>query len=88
MNTTYLAVAAATWGVAMALSPVLQMRAILATRSSRSVSVAYQQVLLVGFLLWLAYGIAIENAALIIPNTIAAVVSAATIVVARRFRHG
>ena len=84
--TTYLAVAAATWGVAMALSPVLQMRAILATRSSRSVSVAYQQVLLVGFLLWLAYGIAIENAALIIPNTIAAVVSAATIVVSRRFR--
>jgi MtN3 and saliva related transmembrane protein len=86
--TTYLAVAAASWGVAMALSPVLQMRAILATRSSRSVSVAYQQVLLVGFLLWLAYGIAIENAALIIPNTIAAVVSAATIVVSRRFRDG
>ena len=86
MSTTYLAVAAATWGVAMALSPVLQMRAILATRSSRSVSVAYQQVLLVGFLLWLAYGIAIENAALIVPNTIAAVVSAATIVVAKRFR--
>ncbi len=84
---TYLAVAAATWGVAMALSPVLQMRAILATRSSRSVSVAYQQVLLVGFVLWLAYGIAIENAALIIPNTIAAVVSAATIVVSRRFRN-
>jgi MtN3 and saliva related transmembrane protein len=85
--TTYLAVAAASWGVAMALSPVLQMRAILATRSSRSVSVAYQQVLLVGFLLWLAYGIALENAALIIPNTIAAVVSAATIVVSRRFRE-
>ena len=85
---TYLAVAAATWGVAMALSPVLQMRASLATRSSRSVSVAYQQVLLVGFVLWLAYGIAIENAALIIPNTIAAVVSAATIVVSRRFRDG
>ena len=84
--TTYLAVAAASWGVAMALSPVLQMRAILATRSSRSVSVAYQQVLLVGFLLWLAYGIAIENAALIVPNTIAAVVSAATIVVSKRFR--
>jgi uncharacterized protein with PQ loop repeat len=84
--TTYLAVAAATWGVAMALSPVLQMRAILATRSSRSVSVAYQQVLLVGFVLWLAYGIAIENAALIVPNTIAAVVSATTIAVCLRFR--
>lgn len=86
--TTYLAVGAATWGVAMALAPVLQMRAILATRSSRSVSVGYQQVLLVGFLLWLAYGIALGNAALIVPNTIAAVVSAVTIAVSLRFREG
>ena len=85
---TYLAVAAAAWGVAMALSPLLQIRSILAHRSSHAVSIAYQQVLLVGFLLWLAYGIAIDNAALIIPNTIAAVVSAATIVVSRRFRDG
>jgi uncharacterized protein with PQ loop repeat len=85
---TYLAVAAATWGVAMALSPLLQIRAILATRSSRSVSAAYQQVLLVGFLLWLAYGIALGNVALIVPNTVAALVSATTIAVTVRFRRG
>jgi MtN3 and saliva related transmembrane protein len=84
--TTYLAVAAASWGVAMALSPVLQMRAILATRSSRSVSVAYQQVLLVGFLLWLAYGVASDNWAIIIPNIVAAIVSVATIVITLRYR--
>jgi uncharacterized protein with PQ loop repeat len=83
---TYLAVAAATWGVAMALSPLLQIRTILAHRSSRAVSAAYQQVLLVGFLLWLAYGIAIENWALIVPNTVAALVSATTIAVTYRFR--
>ena len=86
MTSTYLAIAAATWGVAMALSPLLQIRAILAHRSARAVSVAYQQVLLVGFLLWLSYGIALHNYALIVPNTIAAIVSAVTIVVARRFR--
>lgn len=85
--TTYLAVAAATWGVAMALSPLLQVRKILAQGSSASVSVAYQQVLLVGFVLWLAYGIALQNVALIIPNTIAAVVCATTIVVTARFRQ-
>jgi MtN3 and saliva related transmembrane protein len=84
--TTYLAVAAATWGVAMALAPTLQIRSIFVNRSSRAVSVAYQQVLLVGFLLWLAYGIALENLALIVPNTIAMFVSATTIVIARRFR--
>ena len=83
---TILAVAAATWGVAMAVSPLLQIRAIRQHRSSQGVSVAYQQVLLVGFLLWLAYGIALGNPALIVPNTVAAVVSAATIVVSLRYR--
>jgi MtN3 and saliva related transmembrane protein len=83
---TYLAVAAAAWGVAMALSPILQIRAIRAAGSSEAVSVGYQQVLLVGFVLWLAYGIALENLALIVPNTIAALVSATTIVIALRFR--
>jgi MtN3 and saliva related transmembrane protein len=85
--TTYLAVAAASWGVAMALSPVLQIRSILAHRTSRAVSVAYQQVLLVGFLLWLAYGIALGNPAIIIPNVIATIVSVTTIAVTRRFRE-
>jgi uncharacterized protein with PQ loop repeat len=70
----------------MALSPLLQIRTILAHRSSRSVSASYQLVLLVGFLLWLAYGIALGNWALIVPNTVAAVVSATAIAVTRRFR--
>jgi hypothetical protein len=61
--------------------------AIRAFGSSAGVSVGYQQVLLVGFLLWLAYGIALGNVALIVPNTVATVVSAATIVVAHRFRE-
>ena len=82
----YLAAAAATWGVAMAVSPLLQIRAIRAHKSSRGVSVAYQQVLLVGFFLWLSYGIALHNWAIIIPNTVAAVVSVATILVSLRYR--
>jgi MtN3 and saliva related transmembrane protein len=84
--TTYLAVAAATWGVAMAVAPLLQIRAMRVHRSSKAVSIGYQQVLLVGFFLWLSYGIALANWALIVPNTIAALVSATTIAVARRFR--
>ena len=61
--TTALAVSASTWGVAMALSPLLQVRAIVSNRSSRGVSAGYQAVLLVGFALWLAYAAAIGNAA-------------------------
>ena len=84
--TDYLATAAATWGVAMALSPLLQIRAIRAHRSSKGVSVGYQQVLLIGFVLWLSYGIALRNPAIIVPNVVAAVVAVATILVSLRYR--
>jgi MtN3 and saliva related transmembrane protein len=82
-----LAAAAATWGVAMALSPLLQIREIRRTRSSANVSIAYQQVLFVGFMLWLAYGIAASNLALIVPNTVALVVCVTSIVVSLRYRR-
>ena len=87
MTTDVLAAAAATWGVAMAVSPILQIRAIRAHRSSKGVSVGYQQVLLVGFLLWLSYGIALRNPAIIVPNTVATIVCVVTILVALRYRN-
>jgi len=84
---TALAFAAASWGIAMAVSPVLQIRKIVQHRSSHGVSLGYMTVLFVGFLLWLAYGIAADNLALIVPNTVAAVVIATTIVFALRYRR-
>lgn len=83
---TYLAVAAATWGVAMSFAPLLQIRAIRAHGSSQAVSVGYQQVLLAGFVLWLAYGISIQNVPLMITNTVSTIVCSATILVVLRFR--
>lgn len=47
----------------------------------------YFLVLLVGFVLWLAYGIAASNMALIVPNSVAAIVIAAMIVVALQYRQ-
>ena len=85
-STTALAICASAWGVAMALSPLLQVRAIVTNGSSRGVSAGYQAVLLVGFALWLAYAVAIENTALLVPNAIALVVCATTISVVRRYR--
>ena len=87
METT-LAFAAATWAIAMALSPGLQIRRIVELKSARGVSIAYFLVLVVGFVLWLAYGVAADNFALIIPNALAAVVSTTTIAVAWRYRTG
>ena len=83
---TALAFIASSYGVVMAISPLLQIRAIILTQNSAGVSAGYQRVLLVGFLLWLAYGIASDNWAIIVPNIVAAIVSVATILVTLRYR--
>ena len=59
-----LAVIAATWALVMALGPLLQIRKIVEHESSHTISLGYFFVLLVGFVLWLAYGIAASNLAL------------------------
>jgi MtN3 and saliva related transmembrane protein len=82
-----LAVVAATWAIAMALGPVLQIRKMIEHENSHIISVGYFLVLFVGFLLWLAYGIAAANLALVIPNAVAAVVIVVTILVALRYRR-
>jgi MtN3 and saliva related transmembrane protein len=84
---TVLAFSAATWGIAMAVSPVLQIRKILHHRSSHGVSVGYMTVLFIGFLLWLAYGIALGNWAMIVPNIVAAIVIVATMAVTVHYRR-
>jgi MtN3 and saliva related transmembrane protein len=86
MVVTGLAVAAAAWGVLMGISPLLQIRRMLRQRSSRDVSVGYFAILLVGFLLWIGYGIAARNLALIVPNTVALLIGASTVAIAVRLR--
>ncbi|MBA3290372.1 MAG: SWEET family sugar transporter [Actinomycetota bacterium] len=81
-----LGIAAATWGIVMGLSPVLQIRKMVARRSSEDVSIGYFGVLLAGFALWICYGASIGNLVLIIPNTVALCVASATIAVARHYR--
>lgn len=77
-----LAIAAAAWGAIMAVSPLLQIRRIIVRRSSADVSLAYLAVLQIGFALWVAYGMTLGNLVLVVPNTIAFVTGAATIVAA------
>jgi uncharacterized protein with PQ loop repeat len=85
--TDALAVVAASWGVMMALSPVLQLRRILERRSSADLSITYLSVLQIGFTLWIAYGVSLGNLAIAVPNTVAFLVGAATIAIAFRFRN-
>ena len=86
-TTTLLAIIASSWGIAMALSPTLQIRHMIALRSSAGISIPYLGVLVFGFALWFAYGVALHNWALIIPNTIAFIVGSTTIAVARHYRR-
>lgn len=87
MATTVLAAAASSWAVLMGLAPVLQIRRMLREQSSRQVSVGYFTILLIGFLLWIAYGAAARILALVIPNTVALLIGATVITVALRLRR-
>jgi len=84
--TDALGVTAATFGVLMAVSPLLQIRRMFQTRSSADVSLGYLWVIEVGFGLWIAYGLSLPNLAIVIPNMVAVTVGLATILVARHFR--
>jgi MtN3 and saliva related transmembrane protein len=86
MSTTALAILASGWGVVMGIAPVLQIRRILASRSSRDVSRGFLAVYVLGFLLWLAYGVALGNAALVVANAVSLLVGGATLAVAFRLR--
>lgn len=81
-----IALMAGTWGVAMGLAPLLQLRAILRRRSSADVSAAYLAVLLVGFVLWLAYGISLGDTPLIVTNIVALTANGATLAAVLVFR--
>ena len=85
--TDALGITAATYGVLMAVSPLLQIRRMLQTRSSADVSLGYLWVIEIGFGLWVAYGLSLPNLAIVIPNSVALTVGLATILVARRFRE-
>jgi MtN3 and saliva related transmembrane protein len=86
MSTTALAILASGWGVVMGVAPVLQIRRILASGSSRDVSLGFLAVYVVGWTLWLAYGLALGNAALVVANVVSLAFGGATFAVAARFR--
>lgn len=84
---TAFAIAAASCAVLMALAPLLQIRRMLQRRSSADVSVGYLLILLPGFALWVAYGLASEDIALVIPNTAAFLIALGTVICAVILRH-
>jgi len=85
-TTILLAFATTAWGVVMAVAPVLQIRRIRAAGTSAGVSRGHLVVLLVGFALWLAYGLALRLAPLVITNAVSIIATAAWLLEVRRHR--
>jgi uncharacterized protein with PQ loop repeat len=86
MAVTILGIAAGTWGLLMAVSPMLQIRQMWRRRSAEDVSLGYFGVLLPGFALWAAYGSVRSDWALIVPNLVALLVGGTTVLVAAYLR--
>lgn len=70
----------------MALSPILQIRRMIERGSSDDVSISYFAVLIIGFGLWIGYGLSREDAVLVVPNSIATVIALITVFIAWRYR--
>ena len=89
MNTVdVLATCATIAGVLMAMSPFLQVRRMRRTRSLNDVSLLYLSMLAGGFIVWLAYGVSLNNWAMIISNVASLIFMVITIVVALTYRRG
>jgi MtN3 and saliva related transmembrane protein len=87
MAENILAAAASSWAVLMGIAPLLQIRRMLREHSSGQISVGYFTILLIGFLLWIAYGASARIMALVIPNIVSLLVGAAVIIVTLRLRR-
>jgi uncharacterized protein with PQ loop repeat len=55
-------------------------------RSSADISIGYLVILIPGFALWVAYGVASADIALVVPNIVAFVVATSTVICALRLR--
>lgn len=66
---------------------MLQARRMRQRRSSDDVSILYLAILLVGFTLYLLYGLSITNRLLIVTNSVSIVATATTLIVASTLRN-
>ena len=80
------AVVATSWGVLMSAAPLFQVRLILKRRDSAGGSIWYTAILLIGFVLWLVYGITIGNIPIMATNTASMTVALFTLGIILHFR--
>jgi uncharacterized protein with PQ loop repeat len=85
--TSALGVIAGSFGVVMGASPLLQAIRAHQRRSSEDVSLTFLLILMIGGVAWLAYGLALGNAALIIANLAGVTASTTAVLVTIYWRR-
>ena len=78
-------VLASVMGTLMAAAPLPQLRRICQRHSAEDVSKAFIAVVCCGSASWMAYGIALADPFMIVPNVIGVATNGATLLVAWRF---
>ena len=86
MSTQFLATVATTYGVLGALKSLLQIRQVLARRSSRDVSAGFLASYAGGYAVWLAYGLSTGSLPLIVVDTVGLLCAGLTLAVALSLR--
>ncbi len=86
--TATLSVLAGTLGILMGASLLLQALRAHKRRSSADISMPFLALLWIGGAAWLAYGIALGNAAMIVANTVGVLACTTAIAVSHYWRDG
>jgi MtN3 and saliva related transmembrane protein len=81
-----LTIAVTAYGLFGAKSSLLQARQIVRRRDSGNVSLGFLTIVAGGYLLWLLYGVALQNIPLILVDSVGLVCSSTTYLLAVRFR--
>ena len=79
-----LGIMAAITGMAVAVAPLLQLRLMLARHHSDDVSVGFLLVVTVGVFMWSAYGFALGDMFLALPNAVSFLCNGLTAIMAWR----
>jgi len=82
-----LAVLATCWGVVMGLAPLLQVRIIVRARDATRTSLGWPLILLVGFVIWFAYGVVKHNIPLMASNAVSMSATTTLLITALMYRR-
>ena len=86
MFTQFVGIVATVYGVLAALKSLLQVRQMLARRSSRDVSAGFLASYAGGYAIWLAYGLSTGSVPLIVVDTVGLLCAGLTLTVALSLR--